>query len=54
MADENRDKGKTTWLKAAKSDVVTAASGLQYKVLKKGEAESPKVTDTVEVHYIVL
>lgn len=52
MADENRDKGKSYLAEnGKKSDVVTTASGLQYKVLKKGEGESPKVTDTVEVHY---
>lgn len=31
--------------------VVTTASGLQYKVIKAGEGESPKATDNVTVHY---
>jgi FKBP-type peptidyl-prolyl cis-trans isomerase len=35
-----------------KKGVVTLASGLQYKVLKKGSGKvSPKLTDTVETHY---
>ncbi len=34
-----------------KEDVVTTASGLQYKVLKMGEGEKPAATDKVKVHY---
>ncbi|HEX4649742.1 MAG TPA: FKBP-type peptidyl-prolyl cis-trans isomerase [Steroidobacteraceae bacterium] len=34
-----------------KPDVVTTASGLQYKVLAKGSGESPKKTDEVTVNY---
>ncbi len=52
MAAENREKG-TAFLteNAGKDGVVTTDSGLQYKVLSKGEGESPKISDTVEVHY---
>lgn len=34
-----------------KEGVKTTASGLQYKVVKEGTGESPKITDTVEVNY---
>jgi len=34
-----------------KPGVTTTASGLQYKVIKKGDGPKPKATDTVEVHY---
>ena len=34
-----------------KADVVTTASGLQYKVLNAGNGESPKKTDEVTVNY---
>jgi FKBP-type peptidyl-prolyl cis-trans isomerase len=34
-----------------KKDVVTTASGLQYKVVAAGSGDSPKPTDTVSVNY---
>lgn len=34
-----------------KEGVITTASGLQYQVLRKGNGQSPKATDTVECHY---
>lgn len=34
-----------------KEGVITTASGLQYQVLREGNGQSPKVTDTVECHY---
>ena len=36
---------------ARKEGVITTASGLQYKIIKSGTGESPKLTDTVKVHY---
>jgi FKBP-type peptidyl-prolyl cis-trans isomerase FklB len=36
---------------AKKDGVTTTASGLQYKVIKSGTGESPKLSDTVKVHY---
>ena len=36
---------------ARKEGVITTASGLQYKVLKSGAGESPRLTDRVQVHY---
>ena len=48
----NRDAG-IQFLKenAAKEGVITTASGLQYKVLGKGEGEVPQKTDKVLVNY---
>lgn len=34
-----------------KESVITTASGLQYQVLREGNGQSPKATDTVECHY---
>jgi len=36
---------------AKKEGVITTASGLQYKVIKSGTGESPRLTDTVKVNY---
>ena len=36
---------------AKKEGVVTTASGLQYKVLKKGSGAAPKATDEITFHY---
>lgn len=48
----NREAGKAFLADNAKKDsVVTLPSGLQYKVLVKGEGEVPKKTDKVEVNY---
>ena len=50
--EKNSTLGKEFLEKNAKDDgVITTSSGLQYKVLKEGDGESPKETDKVEVHY---
>jgi len=36
---------------AKKEGVITTASGLQYKIIKSGTGESPRLTDTVKVNY---
>ena len=49
---ENRRAGEEFLKKNAKEkDVVTTASGLQYKILTKGEGEVPTATQRVKVNY---
>ena len=36
---------------ASKKGIIITKSGLQYKVLKKGKGQSPKLDDTVVTHY---
>lgn len=52
IAAENEKAGKA-FLKenAKKAGVVSLPSGLQYKVIKKGEGVSPKVTDKVVINF---
>jgi len=50
------DKNKTEGLKfladnKTRQGVTTLPSGLQYQVLRAGNGASPKLTDTVKVHY---
>jgi len=48
----NRDAGiKFLKENAQKDSVITTPSGLQYKVLVKGEGEVPQLTDKVQVNY---
>lgn len=48
----NREAGKKFLEENAKNDsVITLPSGLQYKVLVKGEGEVPQMSDKVKVHY---
>ena len=51
-AANNLEQGKA-FLEANKDKegVQVTSTGLQYKVLKEGEGESPAATDTVTVHY---
>ncbi len=52
LADENMRKGKE-FLKAnlLKEGVKELENGLQYSVIKEGAGKSPRITDTVKVHY---
>ncbi len=49
---KNLEEGRK-WLaeNAKKEGVVTTKSGLQYKVIKKGEGQLPTDSDVVKVHY---
>ncbi len=50
--DENTKLGKAFLeTNEKKEGVKVTESGLQYKVITEGEGASPKVTDTVKVHY---
>lgn len=51
-ASVNVEKGKAFLAEnATKDGVKQTESGLQYKVIEAGEGDSPKVEDTVVVHY---
>ncbi len=52
MGEKNKKEGETFLAEnKRKEGVVTLASGLQYKVIKKGSGKKPKLTDTVTTHY---
>ncbi|MDO5396000.1 MAG: FKBP-type peptidyl-prolyl cis-trans isomerase [Bacteroidales bacterium] len=52
MAEVNAKAGEAFLSENGKRvEVKTTASGLQYEVLEEGTGESPKASDTVEVHY---
>lgn len=52
IADQNKKTGEA-FLQAnkEKEGIVSLPSGLQYRILKKGEGQSPTLFDTVKVHY---
>ncbi len=51
-SSENRKKGAEFLAQnKSKAGVVELPSGLQYKIIKQGEGQFPKETDTVEVNY---
>lgn len=50
--EENKAAGEAFLAENSKKEnIVTTESGLQYEVIKKGEGDSPKASDTVTVHY---
>lgn len=52
IKDVNKQAGEQYLAENAKRpEVRTTASGLQYEIIKEGEGESPKPTDSVTVHY---
>ena len=52
LATQNIEAGKAfLTTNASKEGVVTTESGLQYKVIKKGNGAAPKLDDTVVTHY---
>lgn len=52
LAEKNRTDGAAFLAEHAQKEGVTVTdSGLQYEILKQGEGDSPKATDTVTVHY---
>lgn len=52
MGEKNKKEGDAFLAENRKKEgIVTLASGLQYKVLKKGSGKKPKLTDTVTTHY---
>ncbi len=52
LAERNKSEG-AAFLETSKKDpdVITTASGLQYKIIKQGEGAKPGPTDRVTVHY---
>lgn len=52
LAKENAEKEKRFFAEnGKKSGVKTLPEGIQYQVLKKGTGPTPKLDDTVDVHY---
>ncbi len=52
VSDKNKKEGETFLAENKKKEgVITLPSGLQYKVIKAGDGNLPKATDTVTVHY---
>jgi FKBP-type peptidyl-prolyl cis-trans isomerase FklB len=51
-AQKNMEEGKKFLAENSKKEgVVTLPSGLQYKILKEGEGQSPTINDQVTCHY---
>jgi FKBP-type peptidyl-prolyl cis-trans isomerase FklB len=52
LAEKNRTEGESFLAENKKKEgVITLPSGLQYKIVKEGTGETPKLEDTVTVNY---
>lgn len=52
LAEKNKKEGAAFLAENSKKEgVVTLPSGLQYRVIKEGTGEKPKLTDSVTTHY---
>jgi len=52
LAEKNKKEGEAFLAENKKKEgVKTLPSGLQYKVIKEGDGKTPKITDTVTIHY---
>jgi len=52
LGEKNKKEGETFLAENKKKEgVITLPSGLQYKVIKEGTGETPKLTDTVTTNY---
>lgn len=52
MSEQGQSEGKAFLdANAARSEVVTLTSGLQYEVITEGNGSTPKASDSVKVHY---
>lgn len=53
LGEKNKKEGMAFLEENKKKEgVITLSSGLQYRVIKEGEGESPQITDTVTINYI--
>jgi FKBP-type peptidyl-prolyl cis-trans isomerase FklB len=53
VTEKNKKEGEAFLAENKKKlGVVTLPSGLQYKVIREGDGQAPKETDTVTVHYL--
>jgi FKBP-type peptidyl-prolyl cis-trans isomerase FklB len=51
FGDIKKESEEFLAINKTKEGVMTTASGLQYKVLKKGKGESPVATSKIKIHY---
>src|SRR5674476_1439267 len=54
MSEQGQSAGKAFLeANAAREEVVTLASGLQYEIITEGNGSTPQASDSVKVHYPV-